>query len=294
MVHGEWTIEELEAEAIPKKTQQELDELREAIARLKEVRHYVVPLRQKGNTIRFAVASDDHVGSLYERFDAQEAFYETLRREKIRTILKPGDILDGHDMYKGQTFEQYAHGMDKQLTALQQHHPDTKGMDIHFITGNHDFSFYKIAGTDPGKRIVEEMGKGWHYAGRDRAWVDLRTRDGYELSVALLHPAGGTTYALSYRPQKITEKIPGGMKPDILLIGHYHKAEYIPGYRNVDVFQAGCFQSQTPFMAAKPTEATVGGWIIEVTLADRRHLVRRVKAEFISFFEPSQQPEVRE
>jgi hypothetical protein len=57
-------------------------------------------------------------------------------------------------------------------------------------------------------------------------------------------------------------------------------------FRNIHIFQSGCFQSQTPFMAAKPTPAHVGGWDIEVILGDRKNLVTRVKAEFIAFYEP--------
>ena len=70
----------------------------------------------------------------------------------------------------------------------------------------------------------------------------------------------------SYRPQKIVEQLEGGTKPDILAIGHFHKAEWMPAYRNVCVLQSGAFQWQTPFMRDLGLAAHVGGWIIKVTM----------------------------
>jgi len=85
----------------------------------------------------------------------------------------------------------------------------------------------------------------------------------------------------SYRPQKITESLEGGTKPDMLAIGHYHKAELIPSYRNVAVLQAGTFERQTPFMARQGLAAHVGGWIVEAVVGNGHN---RIKAEFIAFY----------
>jgi hypothetical protein len=38
-------------------------------------------------------------------------------------------------------------------------------------------------------------------------------------------------------------------------------------------------------MASQGAAAQVGGWIISVTMGEAKKLTRRVKAEFISFFE---------
>jgi hypothetical protein len=88
--------------------------------------------------------------------------------------------------------------------------------------------------------------------------------------------------------QKFIEAIPGGEKPDLLAIGHFHKAEYLPAYRNVTGLQVGTMQGQTPFMAAQASAAHVGGWIISVALNDRKKLTSRIQAEWIGFFEESQ------
>ena len=57
-------------------------------------------------------------------------------------------------------------------------------------------------------------------------------------------------YALSYKIQKMVEAMSGGEKPNILAVGHYHKLEMFP-YRNVQCFQTGTFQAQTPWMRGK-------------------------------------------
>ena len=67
----------------------------------------------------------------------------------------------------------------------------------------------------------------------------------------------------------------------MLLIGHYHKAEFIPSYRNVTVIQTGTCQSQTPFMARQALSAHVGFWIVSVIPGKTYN---RIKAEFIAFY----------
>jgi len=79
----------------------------------------------------------------------------------------------------------------------------------------------------------------------------------------LSHPGGGTAYALSYKPQKYAESLSGGEKPHIVGIGHYHKVEQL-FYRNIHIFQVGCWEGQTPFMRRKNLAAMLGGWILWV------------------------------
>jgi hypothetical protein len=125
-----------------------------------------------------------------------------------------------------------------------------------------------------------------NYSASDLGDVILKARDGSQLKIRLVHPGGGTAYAISYRLQKFIEAIPGGDKPDLLCLGHYHKAEILPSYRNVCGIQTGTFQSQSPFMARQASAAHVGGWIVEATMGKKENLTRRFKAEFLAFFEP--------
>ena len=75
--------------------------------------------------------------------------------------------------------------------------------------------------------IIANRFPGWNFYGEDYAHLHVKSRTGAIIKIMLMHPGGGTAYALSYRAQKIVQALPGGQKPDILAIGHYHKAEFI-------------------------------------------------------------------
>jgi hypothetical protein len=243
-------------------------------------------LRTHDNTIRFGVVTDTQFGSLYETVVEMKALYAIFAAEGIHDVLHAGDVLDGHGVYRGHEFELHKVGFDAQLDWFKHvtADDDANDIDTYFITGNHDGSFGSRVGVDVGAAISARNPR-WHCLGRDSGRIRLSTPDGRHYDVMLLHPGGGTAYALSYRVQKTIEQLEGGTKPQMLILGHYHKAEYIPSYRNIAGLQAGCLQRQTPFMVRQSISAHVGGWIIEVTPgrgADQ--LWNRTRAEFISFY----------
>jgi len=71
------------------------------------------------------------------------------------------------------------------------------------------------------------------------------------------------SYAISYKSQKRIDSLEGGDKPNLMFIGHYHKAEYI-FYRNIHCFQSATLESQTPFMKSKGLAANKGFYIINL------------------------------
>lgn len=248
-------------------------------------RKYFLEPRSVGNTLKFAVIGDTHWGSLYERIDAFLAFMRMCEREGIREVYHCGDVLDGHGIYKGQEFEQHANGAAKQLEVFSEKVPRFKGVQVYFITGNHDLSFKKLVGMDIG-RALEDLNPDWHYLGENSALVKMKTQGGRVFNLSLVHPGGGNSYALSYQAQKHVEALSGGQKPDCVFLGHYHKSMWMPAYRNVESFLCGTFQSQTPFMAGRNLAAMLGGWVVEATVMPRESLSRSIRAEFHSFFEP--------
>ena len=268
-----------------KKQAQAINDLQEALMLMvKRVRPYRVPIRSEKNVLRFGLTGDIHIGSLYQRIDALRLFYEQLAAEDIDTVLNTGDITDGWKVYRGQEFELHPNGRSwpDQRDMFAESVPRIDGMKTIFITGNHDSSFKNLVGMIVGDEL-QRIRSDWKFIGQDVGDVDLES-NGKRLRVRLFHPGGGSAYALSYRIQKIIESLAGGEKPDLLAIGHYHKAEFIPAYRNIAAIQTGAFQSQTPFMVRMASQAHVGGWIVEATLGGS--LTSRIKAEFISFTEP--------
>lgn len=244
---------------------------------LADVQGKVVINRTKETTLRFAVTGDRHHGSLYHHGAALHAFYDFCKREGVKEVYDAGDLLDGHKVYKGQEFELRDLGFEAQMNSVVKNSPDK--VDTFFITGNHDASFKNAAGVPVGSCIGERVPQ-YKFLGEEQARVRWDTPNG-KFELMLIHPGGGSSYALSYRPQKIVESLEGGTKPDMLAIGHYHKAEFMPSYRNVAVLQAGTFQRQTPFMARQGLAAHVGGWIVEVHVGEVHKVI---KAEFAAFY----------
>jgi hypothetical protein len=258
--------------------------LTQALHAQAETRHKVhLELPSKSNSLVFGVIGDTHYGSLYEAKDECAAFYARCAAEGITDVLHAGDVIDGHKIYKGQEFELHRHGWAEQRDWFAEVAPKHAGITTHFITGNHDASMKHAAGIDVGPELQDRR-PDWHFIGADYAVIEFAAPNGRKYRVGLMHPGGGSSYALSYRPQKIVEQIEGGGKPNLLLIGNYHKAEWMPSYRNVSVIQVGAFQWQTPFMLTKGLAAHVGGWIIRVTMQPDKALSNAVQAEFVSFY----------
>ena len=163
--------------------------------------------------------------------------------------------------------------------------PKSGKLRIYFITGNHDAKFKHAAGFEVGKAL-SELRPDWRFIGTDTGEIVLTARDGRPLRVALIHPDGGASYAISYRLQKIIEQWSGGSKPDILACGHYHKSLMLPQYRNVCGICVGTSQDQTPYMKRRGLAAHIGFWIVEAVPSKKRgELWSRYKAEFINFYQ---------
>lgn len=265
-----------------KEKEQEIDLLRKQVDFfVNDQRKHVIDF-SKIKELRFGVIGDLHIGSLFERTEMLKSYFSICEKEGINTIFCAGDVLDGHEVYKGQIFETYARGFKEQVEQFESKIPKSN-IKVYFITGNHDSSFKKISGICVGEEI-QRRNSNWIYCGEEFASIELKTQSKSIYKIDLLHPSGGSSYALSYKSQKIVESYTGGTKPNSLFIGHFHKSEFLPSYRNVNVIQVGTFQAQTPFMRTKGLAAHLGGWIVEVDF-NKEKSINRFKAEFIAFYE---------
>jgi predicted phosphodiesterase len=235
------------------------------------------------NSYTFAIIGDTHIGSLYDRLDNLGNFYKICKSKGVKEVLHTGDILDGHKIYRGQEFEQHKPGWDAQLNRLVAFYPCEDGVKTLFIAGNHDQSYTKLIGMNVGEAI-EDKRSDLKFIGNDYGTVIFNTPSGRKFDVAVHHPGGGTAYAISYRLQKIIESLSGGTKPAILGVGHYHKSEMLPEYRNICGIQSGCFQAQTPFMASRGLAAHIGGWIIRFTVGTKLSKQNMIEAQFIAYY----------
>ena len=228
-------------------------------------------------TIKFGLMGDTQLGSKYTQITHLWDFYQLCKDENITDIYHTGDITDGLKMRPGHEYELYTNGWDEMIKDVVKNYPKINGLTTHFITGNHDASIYKHIGMDIGKVIASERSD-LKYLGRDCAQVYLTP----ECILEMRHPWDGTAYAQSYKPQKMIEAMESDSKPNILAIGHYHKAEYL-FYRNVHCFQTGCFQGQTPFTRGKGISVALGGWIIEIEVDDNGY-IQAISQKFVPYY----------
>lgn len=287
------TKEEIEFKATIKQFEKEQQELykeldkMERALRLSDNRrtvhtHYYFPDTSKGVHVRHGLISDTHLGNVYDNIPLLETLYDVFEREGLDTVYHCGDLLDGEKMYRGQEYELYAHGVDKQAENVIKKFPKRDGMNTYFITGNHDLSFQKHAGVDVGNLIAAER-EDMIYLGQEDIDLIVGSKD-KKIKLKLMHPSKGTAYALSYHPQKIVESFTGGKKPNALYIGHFHKAEILPNYRNVQTVQAGTTQKQTSFMQRNFIQAHQGGWIMDMYIP-KNYQISRFRGEFLPYYE---------
>lgn len=231
-----------------------------------------------GTTVlKFAIIGDTQLGSKYAQISHLKNFYELCASEGIKDVYHTGDVTDGLKMRSGHEYELYKTSADDMVQDVIENYPKIEGITTHFITGNHDASIYKQVGYDIGNTITEKR-PDMKYLGRDCALIFLTPNCKLELR----HPWDGTAYALSYKPQKMIEAMESDSKPNILAIGHYHKAEYL-FYRNVHCLQTGCFQGQTPYTRGKGISVHMGGWIVTIHV-DKNGTIIRFGSEFVPYY----------
>lgn len=238
-------------------------------------RNRVTDYNYEGDVVRIGVISDTHLGSIHENLDLLNAAYETFRREGITRVFHAGDITDGEHMRPGHEYEIKIVGFDNQVKHVVERYPRVAGIETILLAGNHDYSFYKHSGADICYQIAR-FRDDIKYVGVLEADTHIRTKTG-SVVVRLWHPLLGSAYSISYHPQKYVESLPGGAKPHILVVGNFHKAEWLL-YRNVHIIQPGCIQYQTLWMRGKRISAQMGFAIVEFWT--NKNGIARLRFEF--------------
>ena len=219
------------------------------------------------NTFTLGALGDSHLCSKCQRLDVLNDLYDAYEREGITRVFHTGNWIDGEARFN--RFDILVHGADAQLRYLAEHYPQRAGIHTYAIAGDdHEGWYCQREGIDIGRiaemRMRDAGRTDWHNLGYMEAYVRLVNRDTRQSSMLhVVHPGGGSAYALSYTVQKFVESYAGGEKPAVLLMGHYHKMEKVL-VRGVFCVQTGCQQDQTPFMRKKKLEAHVGGHVIRL------------------------------
>lgn len=239
------------------------------------------------HTFVFGCSSDQHLGSKYARLDVLNELYDWFAAEGCDRVFNSGNWIDGEDEKNRQDLA--VHGLEPQLDYVAKTFPQRPGLKTYAVWGeDHEGWFARRESIDIGRFMERKM----RDVGRDD-WVDLGFMEGNVTmthpvtgatsSLLVMHPGGGTAYALSYRPQKLVESLQGGEKPAVILIGHYHKMS-VNLIRSVWAIQVGCAQDQTPFMRKIPTEPHIGGVMVWLTMDPATGAITRCRTEMRQFF----------
>lgn len=214
------------------------------------------------------VISDSHMGSIYEQTAYLDFLYKEAKKRGIQTVYHIGDITDGH--YTNRPIQLYsltAIGFDAQVKNIVDHYPHEDGITTYFILGNHDETHIKNGGANVGIAIARERSD-MKYLGIGSARIMLTPK----CSADLVHPLDGSAYALSYSGQKYMDALTGGDKPNIIFMGHHHKAMYM-FYRNIHYFEVPSTCLQSDWEKRMRINNTAGAWILNIKIDDAGSVV---------------------
>lgn len=229
-----------------------------------------------GKKIKIGYITDTHVGSLYTDYGYIREAREMFAKEKVDIVVHAGDVTEGMSNRPGHMYECSELGYDAQKERAIELFSDFDFSPIYMIDGNHDRWYIKSNGARIVKDICKEI-ENAEFVGHDEG--DIIVGDG--VKVRLWHGEDSSSYAISYRLQKLVESLSGGDKPDVLITGHVHKFGHF-FIRNIHCVGAGCIQKQSKWMRGKRIDAHTGFGITDMVVNETG--VGRFRNEFFPFY----------
>lgn len=236
----------------------------------------------------FGWLGDTHLCSKYSRLDVLADLYRRFEAHNVDRVFHTGNWVDGEARFN--RYDLLVHGMDAQIKYLAENYPESKKIITYAVAGDdHEGWWAQQHGVDVGiyaERAFRDAGrKDWVNLGYMEAFVPLQHAEtGVTAQLHVIHPGGGSAYAVSYTIQKIVESYGGGDKPAVLLAGHYHKLEFI-NIRNVFCVQTGTTMDQTPFMRKKKIQAHVGGGIMRLVQNPETGAIEQAGVDIFHYFD---------
>lgn len=222
---------------------------------------------------QFGFISDTHLGSIGERLDLVKWAYDTFAERGIKQVFHTGDVTDGWDEYRGHINFVKVYGSAPQAIRVIKSYPKREGITTYMLGGNHD--------DDNNRRSLDRLSmvvngvdyEGKHYDGRE----DIVYLGQYahriilpqEVTMEMLHPRGGASYAVSYKQQKRSENMEKNLRPDIQLSGHYHTFNYI-WLQGTHFIAAPGLQDETEFFKRLGLPRGMGFVIVHYKIEDTR------------------------
>ena len=230
-------------------------------------------------TYRFGLISDTHLGSKTCHLEDLHDFYDRLWDRGVEIVLHGGDISDGWKIHRDQinTLHGEATGWDRLLDYCVQNYPRRDGMETLFISGNHDHKLWKRSGVRFGEQLGNRR-EDLNWLGDSMARLVFDQKN--DIDLELIHPSGGKPYTLGYRAQTLYREQPTSIRPTLSSIAHLHGRLW-GAAEGVETFYSGCWKDLTTWGKRKGHAAEIGGWDVELTIADGR--VDNITTNWISY-----------
>lgn len=210
-----------------------------------------------GETLTVGLITDTHLGSKYTDPDMIYQAFDVFDDAGVDMIAHCGDVHEGMSHRPGHMYECTHLGYSEQLDHSRDVFGRWTDTPIYMIDGNHDRWFIKSNGA----LIVDELCRGqenMHFLGHDEGDINING-----IIIKLWHGEDGSSYAYSYRVQKLCEAFTGGQKPNVLFTGHTHKA-FDMFCRHIHCVSAGAIQKQSKWMRSKKHENHTGFHVVKM------------------------------
>lgn len=234
----------------------------------------------------FGAVGDGHLCNKHSRLDVHEAAYTEFERSGIERVFHTGNMVDGEMRFNKMELI-VRPGIQAQVDYAIDKYPQRKGITTYFIDGDdHEGWYFQREGIQFGALLQHEAEKQGRsdlkYLGYGECDVKFERPGGFAVG-RVVHPGGGSSYALSYTSQKRVESYQGGEKPQFELAGHYHK--FCLCYpREVWCLDTACMCDQTMFMRKKKLAAHVGFSKVRISQSEDG-AITRFAPEFFPFYD---------
>lgn len=219
----------------------------------------------EGDEITIGVVTDTHHGSTFSDPERIYEMFDVFAKVDVDMIVHCGDVFEGLSSRAGHVYELTHIGYSAQLDHGVEIWGRWANTPVYMIDGNHDRWYLKSAGAMIVPQLCEALDN-LTFLGHDEG--DIVLRDGENpTTLKLWHGEDGSSYAISYRIQKLVEAFTGGAKPNALVCGHTHKAMYVYD-RHIHCISAGSMQRQSRWMRSKRHASHTGFWILRLCLND--------------------------
>lgn len=226
--------------------------------------------------IRLAVVSCTHFGSKYQQLTHLREFCKYAIDQGAQYFVHGGDVEDGPQSRHRNPQELFLHTFGSIADYVAEQLPS--GLPWKMISGNHDDWWTLDGGPDMIEAIARRRDD-VEYIGKSLAYLQLG-----DVRIEVFHANDGGSKQPSLKLRQHLESLSPAMKPNILLLGNYHK-HCTAFHRNVLGIQLASFQAQSSWMAGRSLVSEVGGIIVDVGTS-AKGLSGSAKFEIVSFYEP--------